>query len=283
MDQWLINGDIADSIPADDRGLAYGDGLFETIAVRASQARFLGQHLSRLELSCKRLGLAYPGDTILSNEVHQLAAGRSHAVIKIIITRGIGPRGYAADPSESPQRLVGLSATQAHPAAYYVSGVSVVRCSTRVSRSPLLAGMKTLNRLEQVLARAEWRSPKIAEGLMFDEHENLISGVMSNVFLVVDGTLLTPGLSHSGIAGTMRQRVIDVWLEQGIRIAECPITPELFSEASELFLTNALIGLWPVTKIDDRQYSVGDFSRRTMGLLADAGVNECNASARSGA
>ena len=282
MDQWLINGDIADSIPAGDRGLAYGDGLFETIAVRANKTRFLRQHLARLELGCERLGLAYPGDAILGKEVHQLAAGRPHAVIKIIITRGIGPRGYAADPSESPHRLVGVSATEAHPADYYLSGVSVVRCSTRVSRNPLLAGMKTLNRLEQVLARAEWRSPKIAEGLMFDEHENLISGVMSNVFLVADGALLTPGLSHSGIAGTMRQRVIDVWLKQGVQIAECTITPELFSEASEIFLTNALIGLWPVKKVDAHEYSYGDFSRRTMGLLASAGVSECNVLARAG-
>lgn len=283
MDQWLINGDIADSIPAGDRGLAYGDGLFETMAVRANKTRFLRQHLNRLELGCNRLGLAYPGDTILGNEVHQLAAGRSHAVIKIIITRGIGPRGYAADPSESPQRLVGVSATEAHPADYYLSGVSVVRCSTRVSRNPLLAGMKTLNRLEQVLARAEWHSPQIAEGLMFDEHENLISGVMSNVFLVVDDTLLTPELSHSGIAGTMRQRVIDVWLNEGLRIAECAITPELFSKASEIFLTNALIGLWPVKQVDTRQYSVGNISRRTMDLLCAAGVMECNASAKVGA
>ena len=88
MDQWLINGDIANSIPAGDRGLAYGDGLFETIAVRANKTRFLPQHLARLELGCERLGLVYPGDAILGNEVHQLAVGRSHAVIKIIITRG---------------------------------------------------------------------------------------------------------------------------------------------------------------------------------------------------
>lgn len=282
MDQWLINGDIADSIPAGDRGLAYGDGLFETIAVRANKARFLRQHLARLELGCKRLSLPYPGDAILVNEVHQLAAGRSHAAVKIIMTRGVGRRGYAADSFESSQRLVGVTATEAHPADYYLSGVSVVRCNTRVSRNPLLAGMKTLNRLEQVLARAEWQSPKVAEGLMFDEHENLISGVMSNVFLAVDNTLLTPSLSYSGIAGTMRQRVIDVWLKQGLQVTECAITPELFSEVSEIFLTNALIGLWPVKKVDAHEYSYGDFSRRTMGLLASAGVSECNVLARAG-
>jgi 4-amino-4-deoxychorismate lyase len=132
---------------------------------------------------------------------------------------------------------------------------------TRISRNPALAGIKHLNRLEQVLARSEWQS-EYAEGLMLDEEGNIIEGTMTNLFLCSQGTLLTPDLSRSGVTGIMRAAVLDRAKKMSLPCQVTSITHEMLNSAEEVFLTNSIIGIWPVRRIGSIQYVVGDTTRR---------------------
>lgn len=277
MTEWLINGARTHSLPADDRGLAYGDGLFETMAVRDGELRFAAAHFSRLAKGCARLGIAYPGTGLLLAEAAEIVTGYQTATLKIIVTRGPGKRGYAADNSVKPTRLLGISSAAVYPLTYYADGIALRWCTTIASQNSSLAGLKSLNRLEHVLARSEWSDTDTQEGLMCDDSGHVISGCMSNLFVVSQGELLTPSMEHSGIRGTMRQRVIDLWRNAGGVSRETRLSKDAVSGADELFLTNALIGLWPVSSLAGNAYLVGPLTRRLMAMLAEAGVSECAA------
>ena len=239
MDRWLVNGVPGESIGLNDRGLHYGDGLFETIAVRDGACRFLEAHLQRLSEGCSRLKLPLPDKRILQSELQQLSRSVAHATAKVILTRGSGPRGYRLPDPCIPSRIVGIEQTQPQP--YPESGVQVRYCATRLSRNPQFAGLKTLNRLEQVMARAECNDKGMAEGLMLNDHDEIICGTMTNIFLGSRGILYTPGLMECGVSGVMRQQVISVAADQGIEVREACLSKDDLKSADEIFLTNALM------------------------------------------
>ncbi len=244
----LVNGVPGTSIDANDRGLHYGDGLFETIAVHDGAPALWDRHMRRLSLGCERLGIT-PIDTAqLLRESLQLCDGVAQGVLKIIITRGSAGRGYRAPPSGTaqPTRLVALHAWQEYPVAFWVEGVAVRLCSTRLSSNPALAGIKHLNRLEQVLARSEWDDTAIPEGLMLDGEGHVIEGTMSNLFIVRNERLLTPDLSRCGVAGVMRAGILDSMRDAGIPAEITQITLDDVKSSDEVFLCNSLIGVWPV-------------------------------------
>lgn len=198
-----VDGRPAAELSVRDRGLAYGDGLFETLAVRAGTPRLLERHLARLEEGCRRL--AIPLDTAaLRQELLAFCAALGDGVAKLIVTRGEGLRGYAPPAEASPRRILSGSPRPAYPERHWQQGVRLFACRTRLAEQPLLAGLKHLNRLEQVLARAEWSDAGHAEGLMLDVHERVVEGVFSNLLLVLDGTLVAPDLRRCGVAGVMR-------------------------------------------------------------------------------
>ena len=279
MDRWLINGVKADSIPADDRGLAYGDGLFETLAVRAGQCRFLELHLSRLAGSCVRLGIPFTANDNLRAEIAEFVSGDAYGTLKLILTRGQGPRGYAPPVPVQPTRLLGFSASS--PRTFPEAGVRIRYCRTLIGRNPLLAGMKTLNRLEQVMARAEWtddagyKEVVCEEGLMLNDRDEVVCGTMTNLFVIRGDALFTPSLDESGIAGIMRSQVISVARDMHIKLGEASLSKTDVSTADGLFLTNALIGLWPVSELDGQRYAIHPLIDRIRSGLARLGVQEC--------
>ncbi len=276
MDAWLVNDIATDTVPVTDRGLAYGDGLFETIAVREGACRFIDDHLARLAAGCRQLGIDYCGDASLIANIDELLRqhNTSHGVIKIIITRGSGPRGYAYKREDTqPARIVGIAATQ--PAARPVHGVRIIYCKTPVSRNRRLAGIKSLNRLPQVLGRAEWDDADIAEGLMADDRDNLICGTMSNLFMVREHELWTPPITECGVAGIMRERTIRAAEQANIRINQAYFSAADLAIADEVFLTNSLIGIWPVAQLGDRKLPPGPITHQLLQALAAQGVNEC--------
>ncbi len=143
----------------------------------------------------------------------------------------------------------------------------------RLGCNPGLAGVKHLNRLEQVLARAEWDDPSIVEGLMRDADGHVVEGTMSNLFAVLDGVLLTPELSLCGVRGIMREIVLETAARCGLAPVERKIPTEALLRADEVFLTNSLIGVWPVRRFESEEFPVGDVTRRLMGALEEtAGV-----------
>jgi 4-amino-4-deoxychorismate lyase len=248
----LVNGLQEDKISVLDRGLQYGDGLFETIAFRDGKPEFLQAHLSRLYRGCEQLKIATQQlDAQLNAEIKKVCDDLTdNTVIKIIITRGQGGRGYRTQSDSTPTRIISTHEMPNYPKENS-QGIKVSFCQQTLSENPSLAGIKHLNRLEQVLARAEWDGNDIAEGLMFNNQQQLIEGTMSNVFIVKEGKLLTPELNLSGVAGIMRQQVINCAQVAGIDVIETVLTQHDVKSADEVFITNSLINIWPIIEIEN--------------------------------
>lgn len=271
MDHWWINGEPGRTIDVTDRGLAYGDGLFETIAVRDSKPRFLDHHLDRLLDGCVRLRLPAPDRARLAADLALTAGGHRHGVLKLIITRGPGPRGYGRPAGAATTVAWGLAPTEPQ-----TSGPVRVRwCETMASANPATAGLKSLARLDQVLARAEWMQPEVTEGLMTSTEGRLIGGTASNVFLVAGDRLLTPSVARAGIAGVMRRVVLESARRAGVAVSIADLPPSAVAGAAEVFLTNALTGIRPVHRLDSHSWTTGPVTRLLQLALAGAGVTEC--------
>jgi 4-amino-4-deoxychorismate lyase len=273
MNRVLVNGVERDVIGVDDRGLRYGDGLFETIAVQSGEPRHWERHWSRLQRGAQRLAMSVP--PALEDEARRLCAGVSQAVLRIILTRGSGGQGYAADDNAPPNRIVSLVPWRERPSEWARDGVAVRLCRTRLARNPRLAGLKHLNRLEQVLARAEWRD-EFAEGVMYSEGGDVIEGTMSNVFLVSNGELVTPELTHCGVEGVMRSLVLDSARRLDLPMQIRSVAPDELMQAAEVFLTNSLIGIWPVRTLDRQaegrgtiKFAVGTVTRELQGEITN--------------
>ncbi|MGH8657324.1 MAG: aminodeoxychorismate lyase [Gammaproteobacteria bacterium] len=242
----IVNGTAVDSVSALDRGLQYGDGLFETLAILDGTPQHWDSHIERLERGCSRLYLPSPQRDGFLADAKRLCQGVKRGVLKIILTRGAGGRGYRPSSSGSPTRVVvGFPWPELPPQAA-TEGVTVRLCDTRLGLNPALAGIKHLNRLEQVLAQREWAEPDIAEGLMRDLEGNVIEGTMSNLFIVLDGRLMTPDLNRCGVAGIMRAFILGTAQELGIEVVIAPLGVADLQRATEAFLCNSLIGLWPL-------------------------------------
>jgi 4-amino-4-deoxychorismate lyase len=237
------NGRLTDQIPTLDRGLQYGDGVFETMRVRSHRIALLEGHLQRLRESCARLDLPMPAQATLRREIRRAAARWPEAVIKLIVTRGVGERGYRAPRPCKPTRLL---LCEPRAPSTTPTTVRVRLCDTRLSENPALAGLKTLNRLDAVLARSEWRDPRIQEGLMRDHAGLIVCGTMTNVFAAVRGRLITPVLDRCGVNGVMRRWVLQHARGSGVPVAEGRLRMSDLEKADEIFLTNAVVGIWSV-------------------------------------
>ena len=265
-----IDGNVVDPAEPLDRGLEFGDGLFETLAVVAARPRLLERHLARLGSGAERLGIVLPAIELMRRELASAAATPGTAVLKLVVTRGRGGRGYSAEPQAPSRRWLAALGARVRPGEWQHDGVAVRICSTRLAEQPVLAGLKHLNRLEQVLARREWVEPSIAEGLMLDLHGRLICGTMSNVFAVIDEVLVTPSLTRAGVAGVMRALFIDSFRAAGCAVQERDLEPVELESASEVFLSNALIGAWPVRALAAQRWPVGPWTRRAQEMVAAA-------------
>ncbi len=250
----LVNGVPATSLSLEERALHYGDGLFETLAIREGRPEFWEEHLRRLRSGCEHLGFPAPDSPLLESEARQLCGERERGVLKIIVSRGTGGRGYRPPERANPTRILSLHPWPEWPESHQTQGVEARICSTPLACNPALAGIKHLNRLEQVLARAEWGDPAIAEGIMLSTDGHLVEGTMSNLFLVRDGRLLTPDLSRCGVAGIMREKVMESACRLGIECETLFLGLEELEKAEGVFLTNSLIGIWPVRRIGVLEY-----------------------------
>ena len=255
----LVASDSAHAISTSDRGLNYGDGLFETALLRNGAVRFLPAHLNRLREGCQRLGITYPGDAALNDDISKVVGSQLAGVLKIIVTRGSGARGYRPPPDTASTRIVALHPL---PEANGSDGLTVRWCAVRLSRNPALAGMKHLNRLEQVLAQREWDDAGIGEGLMLDTEGELVCGTASNVFIVRNGVLLTSDLRFCGVRGVMRAEVLRAAGAMGVQTLEEPLWPDDLQQASEVFITNAVRGIRPVIALESQRWPSGPVAQR---------------------
>jgi 4-amino-4-deoxychorismate lyase len=263
-----VNGHAATEVSVLERGLHYGDGLFETIACVGGRPRFVRRHLRRLAAGCARLGIE-PGDLpALAQEVEALAAGVPRAIIKVLLSRGPAlARGYGVTGHEKPTRITLRYPWPEEDPLLAQRGVRVRIATMRLGENPALAGLKHCNRLEQLLARREWSDPGIAEALMFSSSGALVSGTMSNVFLVEDGKLLTPRVDRCGVAGVMRELVLATATAGGLSAHECRLEAQDLSRAREVFLTSALIGIRPVRELDGVSLAGGPVTQELQARL----------------
>ena len=273
MSDWYRVSRPLGAIDPDERGFQYGDGVFETVAVRKGEPRLWSHHVRRLERGCKRIGFERPTmiEPYVEIALAETRQNRRHCVVKIIVSGGVGQRGYARPIPSQTETFVGIfpATTTNRPA--YLKGVATMLCDTRLAVGSHLAGVKTLNRLEQVLARSECAPTGAFEGLTLDAEGRLICGTMSNVFLVRDNALVTPSLHRCGVEGVMREFVMETCGDVDV----CDLTLEDLAAADEVFITNSQIGAVPVHRCDDYRWKVGPVTRRVMRQLADAGIEEC--------
>jgi len=271
---FLLNGERRHCIDVSDRGFQYGDGLFETIEVYSGTPLFFQWHLQRLVKGCERLLIPAPDLVLLEREAAQLCAGAERAVLKIIITRGSGGRGYRQPDSIAPTRLLSLHPFPVYPDHFQTDGIVTRFCKQRLADNPSLAGIKHMNRLEQVLARAEWQDDTFQEGLTLDYDGYVIEGTMSNLFFVKNEVLHTPDLSRCGILGIVRKIVIDLANRNNIVVLEQQFDTQCVLAADEIFVTNSVIGLWPIKQLDKQCFKVGRITRLFQRWYAEARIAE---------
>jgi len=266
---YLLNGETKHCIEFSDRGFQYGDGLFETIEVLNGIPVFLNQHLQRLSKGCKKLLIPIPDIEIFRKEAFQLAqsSASKQAVLKLIVTRGSGGRGYRQPEIIHPTRLFSLHPFPDYPESYKQQGINIRFCNTRLGINPTLSGIKHMNRLEQVVARSEWNSSEIQEGLMLDINGNIIEGTMSNIFLVKENILYTPTIEQCGVEGIVRNIVISEAQKNQVYIVEKTLSKEDIKSADELFVTNSIIGIWPVKQLEEQRYAIGPLTQHLQKLL----------------
>ncbi|MEO5831375.1 MAG: aminodeoxychorismate lyase [Rhodanobacter sp.] len=254
----MVNGEAVQQVSVLDRGMAYGDGLFESIRLIGRAAPLWSRHMQRLSDGCARLRIPAPDMQQLWRETLRVSADMQQSVVRITVSRGQGERGYALPSKPRPTRVVAAFAPPQVDRQVYAHGVQLRVCAIRLAEQPLLAGIKHLNRLEQVLARAEWDDPAIADGILLDSHERVISATMANLFALVDGEWLTPSLERCGVAGVARAEVLAGFPE--VRIGD--ITLATLQAADELFLSSSVRGIVPVRSLDGRDYVPGALTRR---------------------
>ena len=260
----LVDGVRSDFIATDDRGLFYGHGMFETCRIVDRCVPLWPYHRARLRSAALRLRIVLDIKSI-DAEVADLAATQRTGVIKVLVTAGPG-RGYRSDTGPA-RRVITVFPLQDAPQGRD-TGITVRICDTRLSAQPALAGMKHLNRLEQVIACAEWNDPDIAEGLMCDIEGRLIEGTSTNLFLVRDGCIVTSRLDRCGVAGVMRQVLIDQRPGIDVPIEVRDIALDELDSAEECFLTNAVIGIRSVSRVLDRVSTWPRPGRITQGIAA---------------
>ena len=264
----LVNGQLQDSLAVSDRGLQYGDGVWETVLISFGYTILLEKHLSRLQKGCEALNLQGLDVSLLRHEIRYFTQNSDNRILKIIITRGSGGRGYSSHGLCSPTRILSLHDIPSDIYHYRDNGICIQYCKTQLSRNPQLSGFKHLNRLEQVLARNELRD-KYKEGIVCDTDNNVIEGTMSNIFIIRNNTVITPLLDQSGIKGVMRAYIISLLGKKNIRLIEKQVSIDDIQSADALFFSNSVIGLWPVNKIYDKKYAYKDdvFSVDVIGYL----------------
>jgi len=256
----LVNGVPGNSISIHDRGLLYGDGVFRTLRAAQGKALHWSLHYLKLQHDCAKLDITCPDEALLCTELDQVLAQHPDGVVKLIITRGAGTRGYTPSADAAPTRIWDFSPLPDYPVDWMTQGIKVRVCNLRLSAQPRLACIKHLNRLENVLAAMELNDAQLhgehaAEGLLLDAEGHLIEGTRSNLFLVSQGQLTTPDLSSCGVAGIQRGRVMAWALQHGVTLHVRDVGLEEALHADELFIVNSVIGLWPIRELEKRQWS----------------------------
>ena len=263
---YLINGSFDHVISPFDRGFAYGDGVFRTMKMVDGLPDSWPLHYQKLVADCAAINIVCPSAELLMSDLQQLFSPIDMpedqlAIAKIIITRGEGNRGYTPPAITEPMRIVTKSAMPQYPEIRFSEGVSLTVCETRLASQAKLAGIKHLNRLENVLARMEWTDAHItngiADGIMLDNAGNVIECTSANIFARFGDTLMTPSLLQCGVAGITRQRIIDLAYTLSLKVKVEVIDFPTLLTADEVIVCSSLYSAWQVKTIQEKIIKTG--------------------------
>ncbi len=265
----LVNGIHQDSLPFQDRAIHYGDGLFETIAVNEGAPLAWNEHMQRLQTSCLKLGINCPDSETLLAETKEVGRKHDHTVAKIIVTRGSGGRGYTPAEDAQTRRIVAAYKWPDYPKEFAKNGIEAAVSEIRLGHNPLLAGLKHLNRLEQVLLSRELAAKAMPETLVMDINDQIIEGSKSNLFLVSNQKVVTPALDQAGVEGVIRNVLLKLADEFAFEKRITRVSMDDVLKADEVFFCNSIAGLWPVRRIKNVEFSLGPVSLRFQQALQD--------------
>lgn len=267
--QFLINGRSDIVISPMDRGFAYGDGVFRTLRVQHGTPDHWTLHYKKLVEDCNVLGIVCPSADLLLADIERLFTSGEDAIAKIIVSRGEGERGYAVPVLAQPTRVVIKAPFPHYPETNFNEGVQLHLCNLRLSYQPQFAGIKHLNRLENVMARMEWTNNTIADGLLLDEKSRAIECTMSNVFARFGKSLVTPDLSLCGVAGITRGRILKVALRLGLSVKVADLSLDKLMQADEIITCNSLYGAWQVIALNRQNWQSQDLAMKLRQILQE--------------
>ena len=264
---YLVNGNFNQAISPFDRGFAYGDGIFRTLKVANGLPKHWPQHYQKLVADCAVIGIVCPSAELLMNDLQQLFTIDEIAVAKIMITRGESEHGYAPPAITTPTRVIVKSAMRQYAEVNYAEGVNLHVCKTRLGVQAKLAGIKHLNRLENVMARMEWQDDTYFDGLMLNQQNDVIECTMSNIFARFNDKLVTPDLSQCGVAGITRQGIIGLAAALNISIETAQLPLNRLVEADEIIICNSLYGAFQVHSILNTSWKPQTLAKKIRNLL----------------
>lgn len=243
---FLINGLEQESLPACDRATQFGDGCFTTARIADGDVCLLDAHIRRLQTACKTLLIPFTQWDTLRQEMRQLASGKPSGVLKVIISRGSGGRGYSGVSCQHPTRMLSVSAYPAQYPRWREEGVTLTLSPVRLGRNPMLAGIKHLNRLEQVLIRTHLEQTTADEALVLDSEGFITECCAANLFWRQGNTVFTPSLEQAGVNGIMRQFCLQQLARSDFHVVEVNAREEALQAADEIVICNALMPVIPV-------------------------------------
>lgn len=252
---FLINGHEQDCLAANDRAIQFGDGCFTTARIVEGEIDLLPAHLHRLRKTCETLLIPFTAWSTLENEMKRLAAGHAQSVLKVILSRGSGGRGYSASDCLHPTRLLSVSAYPAHYERWRREGITLELSPVRLGRNPMLAGLKHLNRLEQVLIRTHLEQSAADEALVVDSEGFITECCAANLLWRQGNDVFTPRLDQAGVNGVMRQFCMQKLAHSGFRVVEVNARIEALDAAEEVVACNALMPVVPVRACGNLRFS----------------------------
>lgn len=249
-----------------ERGLHYGDGLFETLLKQGGKIPLWEYHYQRLYSGCQRLQIAVPEEQWFVEKIAQETQGTDASVVKIIVTRGVGGRGLKLPAKNQPSIFVHEYPYTEIPEKKLEFDVAI--CETRLPINPNLAGIKHLNRLDYVLAALELEAKgHKGEGILCDTDGFIVEGIVSNLFFCLKDKLYTPSLEMAGVEGVMRRQILNYLESQEINIEIGRFPVQMLMEASECFLCNSVQGVRPVRSLDQVRLNIGPLTRELIKIF----------------
>lgn len=251
-----------------DHGFLYGDGIYETMRVYDGVVFMINEHLERLYRSAFFIGLNMPKkipdikiaiyETLQENKL-------TEAFVRVTVSRGHGPIGLDPDLCKEPTFVVIANEFKNYPKSYYEDGIKLISASVRKNlKEALNPQIKSLNFLNNILAKIEAKQKDAYEAIMLNVSGHLTEGTISNIFFVKDGILCTPSVECGILDGITRAIVIDLAIKNGVEVKEGQFNLKDLYSASEVFITNTTMEVMPISRVDDIDFKVGDVSRLLM-------------------